>query len=192
MAGRSMARHKANAEAEGRTIACLDESGFYLLPCTQSTYSPVGETPILRSPCSRDHLSSIGAVTPDGRLFMQTYEHSIKSEQFTVFLDHLLRHIDGRLLVMVDGSPIHRSNQVKEYLSCLPDELVRLERFPAYAPELNPIEGIWRYDKYVELANVCCQDVEHLKREHRLAKERLRHKKHVLKAAFVHAGLVHT
>ena len=33
------------------------------------------------------------------------------------FLRHLLRHIPGKLLVLWDRAPIHRSNAVKEYLA---------------------------------------------------------------------------
>jgi len=40
------------------------------------TYAPVGQTPVLRVPLSRDHLSAIGALTPEGRLFMQTQQRS--------------------------------------------------------------------------------------------------------------------
>ena len=40
------------------------------------TYAPVGQTPILRVPLTRDHLSAIGGITPQGRLFMQTQERA--------------------------------------------------------------------------------------------------------------------
>jgi transposase len=30
-----------------------------------------------------------------------------------------------------------------------------VERLPAYAPELNPVEGLWSSLKAVELANLC-------------------------------------
>ena len=53
--------------------------------------------------------------------------------------------------------PIHRSRVVKNYLAAGAAERIQLERFPAYAPELNPDEGIWQYLKRVELKNVSCQ-----------------------------------
>jgi transposase len=51
---------------------------------------------------------------------------------------------------------------------------------PGYAPELNPDEGNWKHLKYVELKNVCCRSLCELRRGLRKAKERLRHKKHVI------------
>jgi transposase len=136
---------------------------------------------------TRDHLSAISAVTPDGRLFTREYEESIKSAQVVEFIRHLLRFLD-RILLLWDGANIHKSQQVKAFLSEVA-ERVRAEPLPAYAPDLNPAEGIWRHLKRVELQNVCCDCFTHLKYEYRKAKERLRHKKRIIKACFAHAGV---
>jgi len=40
------------------------------------TYAPVGQTPVLCVPLTHDHIWAIGALTPEGRLFMQTQERS--------------------------------------------------------------------------------------------------------------------
>jgi transposase len=96
------------------------------------------------------------------------------------FLKHALRQISGKLLVVWDGSPIHRAKVVKEFLKSGAASQLQLEQLPGYAPELNPDEGIWKHLKYVELKNLCCQSLSELRRELRKAKERLRHKKHVI------------
>ncbi len=49
-----------------------------------------------------------------------------------------------------------------------------LERLPAYAPELNPGEGLWPQLKGVELRNVCCFHLPQLRRELREAVNRVR------------------
>ena len=79
-----------------------------------------------------------------------------------------------------DGSPIHRGQAVKDFLASGGASRLKLEQLPGYAPDLNPDEGIWKHLKYVELKNVCCQSLLELRRELRKAKERLRHKKHVI------------
>ena len=43
--------------------------------------------------------------------------------------------------------------------------LDQVEQLPSYAPELNPVEGVWHQLKQVELANVICHDVSELRRE---------------------------
>jgi hypothetical protein len=73
------------------------------------TYAPVGQTPILRVPLTRDHLSAIGGITPEGRLFMQRQERAYCAEEVVAFLRLLLRKIPGKLLVIWDGAPIHRA-----------------------------------------------------------------------------------
>jgi transposase len=59
---------------------------------------------------------------------------------------------------------------------------LHLEQLPGYAPDLNPDEGIWNYLKLVELSNVCCANLEHLHQVLIRAKERLRHKKEIIKS----------
>jgi transposase len=158
----------------------VDQSGFYLLPAVVRTYAPVGKTPVLVEHLSRDHLSAISAITPEGKLYMREQDRAFKGTHVVRFLKYLLRKITGKLLIVWDGSPIHRGKAVNEFLASGAARRLQLERLPGYAPELNPDEGIWKHLKYVELKNVCCQNLSELKSELRKAKERLRHKKHVI------------
>jgi transposase len=165
---------------EDRTIVFCDESGFYLLPMVVRTYAPVGETPILHEHLSRDHLSAISGITLEGKLYMLEQERAFKSEDVVRFLKHLMRQIPGKLLVIWDGSPIHRGQAVKEFLAGGAASRVRLEQLPGYAPDLNPDEGVWKHLKCVQLKNLCCESLAELKMELRKAKERLRHKRDVI------------
>src|SRR5438067_1689547 len=65
---RALAGPKKGADEQGRVILWLDESGFYLLPAAVRTYAPRGQTPVLRVPLSRDHLSVISSISRDGEL----------------------------------------------------------------------------------------------------------------------------
>jgi transposase len=165
---------------EGRTIAFADQSGFYLLPMVVRTYAPVGKTPILREKLTRDHLSAMSAITLDGKLYMTEQERAFSGEDVVRFLKHLLRQIPGKLLVIWDGSPIHRGRAVKDFLSSGAARRVQLEQLPGYAPDLNPDEEVWKHLKCVELKNLCCKNLKELKVELRKAKERLRHKREVI------------
>jgi transposase len=184
----ALACSKKGAEAERRTIVWVDESGFYLLPGLVRTYAPRGQTPILRLPLSRDHLSAISAITPEGKLYLHIQEQAYCSKDVVRFLKHLLRQIPDKLLVIWDGSPIHRGKPVKEFLADGGAKRIQLERLPGYAPDLNPDEGIWRHLKRVELRNVCCRDRKHLRRELQLATARLRHKRAIIKACIKEVG----
>ena len=86
----------------------------------------------------------------------------IRGPDVIKFLEQLLREIPGKLLVIWDGAPIHRSRAVKEWLSQGASRGIQLEQLPGYAPELNPDEGVWRYLKRVELKNLVCAGLEQL------------------------------
>jgi len=161
---------------EGRTILFADQSGFYLLPTVVRTYAPIGQTPILNEHLSHDHLSVMSGITLEGSLLMIEQDRAFKGPDVVRFLKHALSQSPGKLLVIWDGSPIHRSKAVKEFLAQGAASRVRLEQLPAYAPDLNPDEGVWKHLKCVELKNLCCQDIAELRTELRKAKERLRHK----------------
>lgn len=167
----------------------VDEAGFYLLPAAVRTYAPRGQTPILRVPLSWDHLSAIGAITPDGDLYIMTQQRAFKGPDIVRFLRHLLRHIDGDLLIIWDGLPAHHGQAVKGFLSQGAARRVHLERLPGYAPDLNPTEGIWHYLKGVELRNLCCHDLSELRYELRKAVARLRHKPDVIRGCIQHVHL---
>lgn len=182
-----MAAAKKKAEQENWTIVFVDEAGFYLLPMVVRTYAPRGQTPILRVRLTRDHLSAIGGITQDGRLFMQTQERAYKAVDVIAFLRMLLRKIPGDLLIIWDGSPIHRANVVKAFLTSTQGKRVHLEALPGYAPELNPQEQVWNLLKRRELKNLCCRDLAMLRQELVRAKERLRHRCPTLQHCFTHA-----
>ena len=159
----------------------VDQSGFHLLPTVVRSDAPVGQTPILNEHLTRDHLSVISAISVEGKLYMMEQERSFKSPDVVRFLRHLLRQIPGKLLIIWDGSPIHRGRAVKEFLaSGAAEGRLKLEQLPSYAPDLNPDEGVWKHLKYVELKNLCCQSLSELRIELRKAKERLRHKRDII------------
>ena len=152
----------------------VDEAGFYPLPFVARTYAPRGETPVLRAPLTRDHLSVISAVTAAGQLVTRIRATAFDGAAVVDFLRQLLRQIPGKLLVVWDGAPIHRGRAVKDFLAGGAAARLRLEQFPGYAPELNPDEGVWNLLKRAELKNCCCRDLDELRWELGLAIRRLR------------------
>lgn len=78
------------------------------------------------------------------------------------FLKHLNRHLRRPLLVVWDGAPIHRSGLVKRFIASTNGTIV-VEQLPAYAPELNPAEGIFGYLKERKLGNFCPDSIAELR-----------------------------
>jgi transposase len=93
-----------SAKEEARTIVFADESGFYLSPTVERTWSPVGQTPVLKGPVLRQHLSAIGGMTIEGSLYVQIHKASIRAQGAVQFVRHLLMHIPGKILLLWDSA----------------------------------------------------------------------------------------
>lgn len=154
------------------------------------TYAPCGQTPILKEFLSYKHVSLIGAVTPEGRLFLKVYTHSITSREVVLFLGQLLRMIAGLLLVIWDGIPTHRSKIVKAYLSNGAARRIHLEQLPGYAPDLNPTEWVWSYLKLADWANIACDHLPELEALINNSKRRLQRRPELIQAFVRNAGYV--
>ena len=148
----------------------------------------MGQTPILRAPLSYDHRSVISAITPDGRLFTHVQEAAFRGPAIVAFLRHLLRQVRGKLLVIWEGASLHHRQPVKDCLAAGAAKRLHLERLPAYAPDLNPDEGVWSLLKRGELKNRCCHDLAELRWELGLASRRLRRRPQALTACFRQCG----
>jgi transposase len=189
VAGRHLAGHQKGAEAQEQTIFFIDESGFYPLPSVVRTYAPVGQTPILREWWTRDHLSAISAISAEGKLYFHSQDHPLNSDDVVGFLEHLLREVPGRMVLVWDGAPIHRSQVIRDFLANGAAQRLHLERLPAYAPELNPGEGLWQQLKGGELRNVCGFNIPHLRWELRDAVKRVRRRPRLITSFFQGAKL---
>lgn len=108
----------------------------------------------------------MSGITPQGWLFTMTRDEALDGFNSVHFLKHLLWHMESKLLVIWDGSTIHRNQCIKEFLSNSAAKQIHLERLPAYAPDLS-----------------------NLRQKLHLAIRRLRGKPHLIQSFFALAGL---
>jgi transposase len=179
---------KEKARRERRELVFVDESGFYLLPGVVKTYAPKGQTPILDEWQTRDHLSVMGGVTPQGRVYSLVRPKSLNGLHSIELLVHLGHLVGDRLLVIWDGSPIHRRAEVQEFVAEARGK-IHLEPLPPYAPDLNPVEWLWKHLKKVELRNLACLNLKQLHRELHLALGRVRQRRALVRSFFEGAEL---
>ncbi len=124
------------------------------------TWAPRGRTPVLRPrSCSWRWMSAIGALahSRDGRrarVLLLFQPGAVRASAILRFLRHLRRHVRGRVVLLWDGVQPHRAAVVREWIARNQNWLT-VERLPAYAPDLNPVEGMWSWLKGTGLANVC-------------------------------------
>lgn len=95
-------------------------------------------------------------------LYFQLHAKNIGHNEVCQFLRHLLRNIRGRVILIWDNGTIHKGDPIRQM--CREFPRLRLERFPAYAPELNPDESVWSHAKK-KLANGRPDNQSELRRE---------------------------
>ncbi len=150
---------------------------------------------MLRVPVGRDKISAISAITlsPKRRrlgLYFQLLpdNENVHAPDTVRFLRHLRRHLPRPLTIVWDRSNIHdRSRAVRDYLAKHPE--IVTEKFPGYAPELNPDEGVWSHTKYGRLGNYVPTDTRKLRSRVTAELRRLRKQPDLLASFIRHTKL---
>lgn len=104
-------------------------------------------------------------------------------------LRHVLRHLHGPLALLWDGLAQHRSQLVREFLRTHADRFRIVERFPAYAPELNPQEYVWAASKTKDLAGYVPASTDDLLSRARTSIRRMQRSPNILRGALYQSGL---
>ena len=130
---------RRRAKRENAEIYWEDETGLRSDHLVGRSYSPRGETPVIRSTGNRFGCNIISAVNNLGKMRFRVFKGSFTQSVMIDFLDRLARDAQRKIMVIADGHPAHRGRRLRQWLrehasQC---ELVLL---PGYAPELNPDE----------------------------------------------------
>jgi len=175
------------APKHGFVIVFVDESGLSQRPHRCLTWAPRGPPPVLQYHFNWKSLSAMAGVTW-WNFYFRLFPGSIRSPQVVQFLQHLLRHLDCKLLVVWDGSQTHRSRFVWDFVREQKGRLW-LEFLPAYAPELNPVEYLWSHWKQHELPNFCPQTFWQLSQYARQPLRRMRRRTTLVTGFWAQANL---
>lgn len=137
-------RRKQHHEIE---LFYFDESGFCLESSVPYAYQFPGEELELPSSKSR-RLNVAGFLSPDMTFHSFVFECSINSDVVIACFDYLSERISQETWVVIDNAPMHTSDAFKEHLERWETKGLFIYRLPAYSPELNLIEILWRFIKY--------------------------------------------
>ncbi len=123
------------------------------------------------------------------RLYFQTRLGAFNEDSLIEFVRQLRRHFSGeRVILLWDGLPSHRSAAMQEFLATQ-SKWLQVERLPAYAPELNPTEGLWSNLKGREFANRCEHLIERVELMAHIGIRRVRRNRDLHFGFLRHAGL---
>lgn len=136
-------------------------------PLVRKSLAPRGNPLVINYKSNhRQKVSVQGAIVigPDGQACgLRTAMHEdsyVDGKATAAFLRRLLREYDGPLIVMWDRGNMHKGPHVRAVLEENPR--LSIEQLPPYCPDLNPIEWVWSWIKYGQLANFCPQTLKQL------------------------------
>jgi transposase len=166
-----------------------------MIPPVRTTWAPRGRTPILQHwSRRREGISLVGLICyhPDGRRARLLTGHTrggYTTARLIAVLQQVPRLVDHAPVILVwDGLPVHRSRAMRAWLASQRDWL-QVVALPAYAPDLNPVEGLWSAVKGKDLANYAATDAADLWRGAQRGLRRIRRNAALLWSFLTNAGL---
>jgi transposase len=125
----------------------FDESGFTLEPCVPYAWQEIGQTIEIPSSKSR-RLNVLGFVDRECHFESYVFEGSVNSDVVIACFDKFAEKLTKKTVVLIDNAPTHTSNAFLDNIDHWKKQNLFIQNIPAYSPELNKIEILWRKIKY--------------------------------------------
>ncbi|HFD31703.1 MAG TPA: IS630 family transposase [Gammaproteobacteria bacterium] len=128
-------------------LCYFDESGFTLEPCVPYAWQPISET--IKVPSSHSkRLNVLGFISHACVFDAYVVEGSITSDVVIACIDNYVKTLTLDTVLIIDNAPIHTSSAFLENVEKWERKGLTILNIPAYSPELNKIEIVWRKIKY--------------------------------------------
>ena len=146
-----------------RTLIFVDEAHIHQDLDLGHGWAPCGSVFGIpsRSPGLHAKVNWYGAYDfTNGRVFLWAYP-KCNGENTADFIDRVARWAEGlpNPTVIWDGSPVHRALVAR---SRAREAGIEIKQLPAYSPDLNPIEGLWKWIREEVTGGFCHLSVEAL------------------------------
>ena len=127
------------ANQEDAIIMWGDETGMRSDHQAGKSYSKRGKTPVIRRTGQRFSVNMISALSNRGKLSFCIIDGRVNAGIFLNFLKQLIKGSKRKIILIVDGHPMHKAILVKEWVEENKGK-IELKFLPPYSPELNPDE----------------------------------------------------
>lgn len=125
----------------------LDEAGFCLIPCVPYGWQNIGE--YLAIPSRRSQrMNVLGIMNRNNHLETYVSSKSINSNVVIACIDAFFPAVDKPTVIVTDQASIHTSDAILDKVEEWKQRNITLFELPAYSPQLNLIEILWRFIKY--------------------------------------------
>jgi hypothetical protein len=154
VADRDLGEGTRLAALTGAYVCFEDEAGQSLRPGRARTWAPRGHTPVVRVSGRAGRLSVAGlaCLRPGrpGRFFYRLRVHhrrkgeraSMSEADYAHLVSAAHHALNAPMILIWDGLNTHRSRKMRAFTQAREDWLTVVQ-LPAYAPDLNAVEGAW-------------------------------------------------
>ena len=173
MEDRDLGQASRLAAAAGAYLCFEDEAGQTLRPPEARTWAPRGRTPIVRvsgKGSGRVSVAGLACYRPGARarLFYRARVHrgrkgerrSMSEADYAGLVTAAHNQLHAPVILIWDNLNTHISAVMRAFIEAHADWLTQA-RLPAYAPDLNAVEGAWANLKN-GLGNLAVHDVDQL------------------------------
>lgn len=127
------------AKAEKASIFWGDEMGVRSDHQSGRFYSPKGKTPIRQGTGKRFRANMLSIISNRGKLAFMVFTGKFRSKVLIGFLIRVIRHVNRKVILILDSHPVHQSSETKKWLDAHKSQM-EVVFLPSYSPELNPDE----------------------------------------------------
>lgn len=162
-------QHKKQLKELQREVLCcehdlfyFDEAGFSLTPSVPYGWQPVGQR--IEIPSSKSsQLNVLGFLDYQGERFdPYVFQDCIDADIVIACMNNFCKKLTRPTTVVIDNAPIHTSAAFQAMIPEWEKKGLFLWFLPAYCPELNLIEILWKKIKYYWLPISAYQSFEKL------------------------------
>ncbi|GAA0673946.1 hypothetical protein GCM10010193_28430 [Kitasatospora atroaurantiaca] len=198
-----MAAGKSLAAALGAWLVFEDEAGVSMTPPRARTWGRRGKTPVVRVRGRSRRRISIAALTcyKPGERSRLIYRPRLddgqgkakgrKSFAWSDYRDLIVAahaQLGGPIVLIWDNLNTHLAAGMKKFIAS--QEWLTVYQLPPYAPDLNPVEGVWSLLRRGFLSNVAFADPDHLVRTVRRGLRKIQCRPHLIDGCLAETGLV--
>jgi hypothetical protein len=146
----------------------MDESGLLMAPLVRRSWAPRGHPPRQEEKGGHREKVSVAAalwLTPSRDRSGLAYQTLVNAYFTNVEVAELAQAavsgLAGPVIMLWDGGTMHKGGPIREVVERSRGRL-EIEPMPAHAPELMPVEFLWRWLKYDRLCNFAPRNAHHL------------------------------
>ncbi len=132
------------ARRRGALLLFGDEASFAQWGSLGYTWAPRGQQPVVRTCGKRKGYKVFGLLDYfTGRLFAQGHSGRFTAASYCGFLAAVLAATDQPIVLVQDGARYHTARDTQAFFAAHAERLT-VYQLPAYSPDYNPIEHLWR------------------------------------------------